>query len=80
METAYDFDGYRRLNERKNYRKEVSFSTESMIFPATLKNISMGGALVGTTSIPKIRCKNNYYDSFCKQTRLYEKKSTGYVG
>ena len=55
METAYNFDGYRRLNERKNYRKDVSFSTESMIFPATIKNLSMGGALVGTTSIPIIK-------------------------
>ena len=55
METAFDFDGYRRTNERKKYRKDVSFSTESMIFPATIKNLSMGGALVGTTSIPKIK-------------------------
>jgi len=55
MEAAYDFDGYRRINERKNYHKEVSFSTESMIFPATIKNLSMGGALVGTISIPKIK-------------------------
>ena len=35
--------------------RTVSFSTESMIFPATIKNLSMGGALVGTTSIPKIK-------------------------
>ena len=55
MEAAFDFDGYRRINERKNYHKEVSFSTESMIFPATIKNLSMGGALVGTISIPKIK-------------------------
>ena len=55
METAFDFDGYRRLNERKNYSKDVSFSTESMIFPATIRNISMGGALVSTTGIPKIK-------------------------
>lgn len=55
METAYNFDGYRRINERKNYNKDVSFSTESMIFPATIKNLSTGGALVGTRSIPKIK-------------------------
>jgi hypothetical protein len=55
METAYNFDGYRRINERKNYNKDVSFSTESMIFPATIKNLSMGGALVGTMSIPQIK-------------------------
>jgi hypothetical protein len=55
METAFNFDGYRRTNERKNYHKDISFSTESMIFPATIKNLSMGGALVNTTSIPKIK-------------------------
>jgi len=55
MGAAYDFDGYRRINERKNYHREVSFSTESMIFPATIINLSMGGALVGTTSTPKIK-------------------------
>jgi hypothetical protein len=55
METAYNFDGYRRTNERKNYQKEVSFSTESMIFPATIKNLSMGGALVSTPNILKIK-------------------------
>ena len=55
MEAAYDFDGYRRINERKNYQKDVSFSTDSMIFPATIKNLSMGGARVGTISIPKIK-------------------------
>ena len=55
METAYNFDGYRRTNERKNYYKDISFSTEAMIFPATIKNLSMGGALVSTTSIPKIK-------------------------
>jgi hypothetical protein len=55
MEPAYNFDGYRRINERKNYHKEVSFSTESTIFPATIKNLSMGGALVGTSRIPKMK-------------------------
>jgi len=55
MEAAYDFDGYRRINERKNYQKDVSFSTDSMIFPATIKNLSMGGARVGTTGISKIK-------------------------
>lgn len=55
METAYNFDGYRRTNERINYQKDVSFSTDSMIFPATIKNLSMGGALVCTASIPQIK-------------------------
>lgn len=55
MQTAYEFDGYRRIDDRKNYQKEVSFSIDSMILPATIKNISMGGALVGTVNIPKIK-------------------------
>jgi hypothetical protein len=55
METAYDFDGYSRIDERKNYQKEVSFSIGSMILPATVKNISMGGALVGTKNISSIK-------------------------
>lgn len=55
METAYDFEGYRRIDERKNYQKEVSFSIDSMIFQATIKNISMGGALVGTINIPILK-------------------------
>ena len=55
MEAAYDFDGYRRIHERKNYQKDVSFSTDSMIFPARIKDLSIGGAHVGTISIPKIR-------------------------
>ena len=55
MEAAYNFDGYRRINERKHYHKEVSFSTESTIFPATIINLSMGGALISTISIPEIK-------------------------
>jgi len=55
MEAAYDFDGYRRMNGRKNYQKDVSFSTDSMIFPARIKDLSIGGARVGTISIPKIK-------------------------
>jgi hypothetical protein len=55
METAYNFDGHRRMNERKNYHKDVSFSTDAMIFPATIRNLSMGGARVRTTGIPQIK-------------------------
>ena len=55
MEAAYDFDGYRRINGRKNYQKDVSYSTDSMIFPARIKDLSIGGARVGTISIPKIK-------------------------
>jgi len=55
METAFDFDSYRRLNVRKNYFKEVSFSIDSIILPATVKNVSTGGALISTIKIPKIK-------------------------
>ena len=55
METVYIYDGFRRKSERKNYQKEVSFSTGSKIFPATIKNLSVGGALVLTRSKSKIR-------------------------
>ncbi|NNK84230.1 MAG: PilZ domain-containing protein [Desulfobacterales bacterium] len=54
METAYDFDGYRRASVRKNYQKEVSFSYNSMILQAVAKNVSLGGALISGISIPKI--------------------------
>jgi hypothetical protein len=55
MEEALNFDEIRRMNERKNYQKEVSFSTNSFILPATLKNVSMGGALVSTINLPKLK-------------------------
>jgi hypothetical protein len=55
MEEALNFDEIRRMNERKNYQKEVSFSTNSLILPATLKNVSMGGALVSTINLPKLK-------------------------
>lgn len=55
METAYDFDGYRRINVRKNYQKEVSFAVDSRILPATVKNVSIGGALIAAFNIPKIK-------------------------
>ena len=54
MQAVHDFDGYRRLNERKIYQTEVSFSTGSKIFHATIKNLSRDGALIDTRSISKI--------------------------
>jgi len=54
MEEAINFDSIRRMNERKNYQKEVSFSTNSLILPATIKNISMGGALVSAINLPRL--------------------------
>jgi hypothetical protein len=55
METAYNLDSYRRRSERKNYLKEVSFSTGSKIFPATIKNLSLGGAQISTRRISSVR-------------------------
>ena len=55
METVVDFDRYRRRNERKDYQTEVSFSTDSMCFPAMLENVSMGGALLATSKLPLMR-------------------------
>lgn len=52
---VYDLSRCRRTNERKNYQMEVLFSTGAMIFPATLKNISIGGARVGSRNISKIK-------------------------
>ena len=55
METAYNFDEYRRRNDRKPYRAEVSFAAGSMCFPATLENISSGGAQLATTNLPLMK-------------------------
>lgn len=55
MDAAYDFVGYRRLNVRKIYQKEVSFSMGPKVFPATIENLSRDGALLGTRSISKIK-------------------------
>ena len=55
MEAAYNFDGFRRLSVRKIYQKEVSFSTGSKVFPATIENLSRDGALLGTRCISKIK-------------------------
>ena len=55
MKAAYNFDGFRRLYERKIYQKEVSFSTGSKVFPATIENLSRDGALLGTRSISTIK-------------------------
>jgi hypothetical protein len=55
MEAVYNFNRSRRLKERKNYQKEVFFSTGSMIFPGKIKNISMDGARVGSRNISKLK-------------------------
>ena len=52
MEVAVDFDSFRRKSERKAYQAEVSFAAGSLCFPAQIKNISSGGALLATTNLP----------------------------
>lgn len=45
----------KRINVRKDYQREVTLSTGSMIFPGMIKNISMGGAHVASRSISIIK-------------------------
>ena len=54
MQHAYNYkiEGYRRSSERKGYRTEVSFATDTLCFPATIENISTGGALLSTKGLP----------------------------
>jgi hypothetical protein len=55
MEIEFDFGGHNRLNAGRNYIMEASFSVDSVILPATIKNISLGGALIRTMNISNIR-------------------------
>lgn len=48
VEKTMDFKRNRRIYKRKNYRGEVVYSMGSMIFPGTIKNISPGGARIGS--------------------------------
>jgi hypothetical protein len=45
----------RRRNVRKSYQREASFFTDSIIFSAPLKNISMGGAQVDCMNVSDIK-------------------------
>lgn len=51
METVFNSNRSRRINIRKEYQEEVFYSTGSMLFPAKIKNISMGGARVGSGNL-----------------------------
>lgn len=55
MEKTYHFDRSRRITERKDYQNEIFFSKNSMIFPGKIKNVSMGGAKVGSRSLSKLK-------------------------
>ena len=54
MDISFDNGYRRRTGERKNYRKDVSFSSGAMIFPGVLKNISVQGACISSTDISRI--------------------------
>lgn len=54
MDAGYNLNRSRRINERKDYQKEVLFSTGSVFFPGKIKNISKDGARVGSRDIPKL--------------------------
>ena len=54
MDAGYNLNRSRRIDERKDYQKEVLFSTGSIFFLGKIKNISKDGARVGSRNIPKL--------------------------
>jgi hypothetical protein len=48
----FTIEGFRRTSERKGYQTEVSFSADTLCFPAMLENVSTGGALLSTKGLP----------------------------
>lgn len=52
---AGNFNRYKRMSERKRYSAEVSFSTDTLCFPAMIRNLSKGGALLGSDTLPKMK-------------------------
>ena len=52
---GYNFDRFRRMNERKRYSAEVSFSTDTLCFPAMIRNLSKGGALIASDRLPTMK-------------------------
>ncbi len=55
MESGYNFNRSRRIDERKTYQKEVFFSTGSIFFPGEIINISKDGARIGSRNISNLR-------------------------
>ena len=47
-------EGFRRKSERKEYQAEISFSADTLCFPAMLRNVSTGGALLSTKGLPNM--------------------------
>jgi hypothetical protein len=51
----------RRINERKNYQKDVSFFTDAKINSATIRNLSLGGAHIENTNLAEIKKGSEIY-------------------
>ena len=43
--------GFRRKHDRKSYNTEIVFSHKDRVYSGTMKNISLGGAFVITSSV-----------------------------
>jgi hypothetical protein len=54
----YNLAQYRRMSERKMYSAEVSFSTDKFCFPAVIRNLSKGGALIENDAHPTMKVGN----------------------
>ena len=52
---ARSFDRHKRMSERKRYSAEVSFSTDTLCFPAMIRNLSKGGALLANEALPTMK-------------------------
>ena len=43
--------GYNRIHERKRYAAEIIFSHKGKAYSGSIKNISLGGAFIATSSV-----------------------------
>jgi Tfp pilus assembly protein PilZ len=48
--------GFKRIHERKLYSKEIIFSHKNNAYAGLIKNISLGGAFVATSSVNQFSC------------------------
>ena len=51
----YNFAQYRIMSEKKMYSTEVSFSTNKFCFPAMIRSLSKGGALIENGAHPTMK-------------------------
>ena len=54
MRDEYNVNVFKRKHERKVYHAEVYFSIEAKAYPAKIRNLSMGGALIENHGFPKV--------------------------